>query len=70
MVVSRVRVLAIIYLVVGTLLIIFGIFDGVTSVLGNDYMFWSHFGLFGILTGTWVSVDCRNSAFMRYTLRR
>ena len=67
MVVSRVRVLAITHLVVGALLIIFGIFDGVTSVQGDDFMFWSPFGLFGISTG--VSVHCRNSAFMRYKVR-
>ncbi|XP_074607331.1 uncharacterized protein LOC141860187 isoform X4 [Acropora palmata] len=58
MVVSRFRVLAITHLVVGALLIIFGIFDGVTSLLGDDFMFWSPFGLFGISTGTgqWLGV--------------
>ena len=35
-VVSMVRVLAIVHIVVGALLIIFGIADGVTAVLGID----------------------------------
>lgn len=56
MAVSRVRVLAITHLVVGALLIIFGIFDGVTSLLGDDFMFWSPFGLFGISTGTGMCI--------------
>ena len=37
--VSMVRVLAIIHIVVGALLIIFGIADGVTAVLGDDFTF-------------------------------
>ena len=53
-VVSRVRVLAITHILVGALLIIFGIANGVTQ---NSYydIFNSSFGFFGIGTGVWVS---------------
>ena len=65
-VVSRVRVLAITHILVGALLIIFGIANGVTQ---NFYdTFNSSFGFFGIGTGVWVSLHCRNSAFVRYNL--
>ena len=64
--VSMVRYLAITHIVVGALLFIFGIADGVTSVLGRDEMF-DNGGLFFVVwIGTWVSVHCRNSSFVRY----
>ena len=55
-VVSMVRILAIIHIVVGALLIIFGIADGVTTVLGAVYMFEAGYGFYGVWIGTWVSV--------------
>ena len=64
-VVSMVRVLAIIHIVVGALLIIFGIADGVTTVLGNDFTFIAGYGFYGVWIGTWVSVRCRNSTFVK-----
>ena len=62
--VFRVRVLAITHIVVGALLIIFGI------ARGERYSYRHTFGarFFEIVAGTWVSVDCRNSAFLRYNL--
>ena len=63
-VLSRVRVLAITHILVGALLIAFGIADGVTQDV--DFIFNSIFGFFGTGTGIWVSVHCRNSAFVRY----
>ena len=60
-VVSMVRVLAIIHIVVGALLIIFGIADGVTTVLGNDFTFIAGYRFYGVWIGAWVSVSCRNS---------
>ena len=65
---SRVRVLAITHILVGALFIILGLADGVTSVLDTDYMFDAGFGFFAFWTGTWVSVHCRNSAFLRCKL--
>ena len=53
--VSMVRVLAILHIVVGALLIIFGIADGVTSLDTGDYMFWNGQIFFGVWIGTWVS---------------
>ncbi|KAK2548941.1 hypothetical protein P5673_030683 [Acropora cervicornis] len=56
-VVSRVRVLAITHILVGALLIIFGIANGVTQ---NFYdTFNSSFGFFGIGTGIWIFVAYR-----------
>ncbi|XP_074607339.1 uncharacterized protein LOC141860195 isoform X2 [Acropora palmata] len=53
-VVSRVRVLAITHILVGALLIIFGIANGVTQ---NFYdTFNSSFGFFGIGTGIWAGI--------------
>ena len=55
---SMVRVLAIIHIVVGALLIIFGIADGVTAVLGRGYVFLAGHAFYGVWIGTWVSVHC------------
>ena len=60
-VVSRVRVLSITHILVGALLIIFGIADGVTAVLGDDDMFIAGYVFCGVWIGTWVSVLCRNN---------
>ena len=65
-VVSRVRVLAITHILVGVLLIVLGIADGATP--DYDIVFSSGFGYFAFATGIWVSVHCRNSAFVRYNL--
>ena len=68
-VVSMVRVLAIVHIVVGALLIIFGIADGVTSVFSyGDGNFFTGQIFFGVWIGTWISVHCRNSASVRYNL--
>ncbi|KAK2548966.1 hypothetical protein P5673_030714 [Acropora cervicornis] len=47
-VLSMIRVLAIFHIVVGALLIIFGIADGVTAVLGHEYMFVAGYGFYGM----------------------
>ena len=52
--VSMVRVLAIFHIVVGALLIIFGIADGVTS-LATGYPFFTGQIFYGVWIGTWVS---------------
>ena len=62
-VVSRVRVLATTHILVGALLVVFGIADGVTET--DYYPFDDTAWYFGIATGLWVSVHCRNSAFVR-----
>ena len=49
-----VRVLAIFHIVVGALLIIFGIADGVTS-LATGYPFFAGQIFYGVWIGTWVS---------------
>ena len=68
-VVSMVRILAIIHIVVGALLIIFGIADGITTVLGTGYMFQAGYRFYGVWIGTWVSVHVEIiSAFVRYKL--
>ena len=68
-VVSMVRILAIIHIVVGALLIIFGMADGVTTVLGTGYMFQAGNGFYGVWIGTWVSVLVEIiSAFVSYKL--
>lgn len=66
-----VRFLAITHIIVGALLFILGLADGVTSILGDDYVdqaFFSGNAFFGLWTGTWVSVQLRNSSFVRYEL--
>ena len=52
-----VRALAITHIAVGALLIIFGIADGVTAVLRDEFMFIAGYGVW---IGTWVSVLCRS----------
>ena len=65
---STIRALAITHILVGALAIIFGMADGVKS-LGNYFVFGgAGFGFFVVWAGTWVSVHCRNSAFVRYNL--
>ncbi|XP_015748752.1 PREDICTED: uncharacterized protein LOC107328544 isoform X2 [Acropora digitifera] len=54
-VVSRVRVLAITHILVGTLLIICGIADSVVKP-DHDAIFSSGYGYFGIATGIWMSI--------------
>ena len=49
-----VRVLAIFHIVVGALLIIFGIADGVTSLV-TGYQFYTGRIFYGVWIGTWVS---------------
>ena len=49
------RFLAIAHIVVGFLLLIFGIADGVTSIRGNNYEFWTGDIFFGVWIGAWVS---------------
>ena len=53
--VSLVRSLAIFHIVVGALLIILGIADGVTSLATARYVFWTGYVFFGVWIGTWVS---------------
>ena len=66
---STVRVLAITHVLVGGLAIIFGMADGVKSATGNYFVLGGPvFGFFVVWTGIWVSVHCRNSAFVRYNL--
>ena len=62
-VVSRVRVLASTHILLGALLVVFGIADAVTWNIDYDafHTFWP----FVIATGLWVSALCRNSAFVR-----
>ena len=57
-VVSMARALAITHIVVGALLIIFGIADGVTAVLGDEFVFIAGYGFYGVWIGTWVSALC------------
>ena len=58
-VVSMVRRLAIIHIVVGALLIIFGIADCATIERDGGYVFsGSTSVLYGLWIGTWVSVHC------------
>ena len=67
-VVSMARILAIIHIVVGALLIILGIADGITTVLGA-HMFAAGYRFYGVWIGTWVSVHVEIiSAFVRYKL--
>ena len=66
---STVRVLAITHVLVGALAIIFGMADGVKTTKGS-YLDpgVAAFGFFVVWAGIWVSVHCRNSAFVRYNL--
>ena len=71
--VSLVRSLAIFHIVVGALLIILGIADGVTSLATAGYVFWTGYVFFGVWIGTWVSFyhwfqTLSNSAFARNKL--
>ncbi|XP_044181687.1 uncharacterized protein LOC114969462 [Acropora millepora] len=55
--VSMVRVLAIFHIVVGALLIIFGIADSVTSLTNSHRLtFWTGFIFFGVWIGTWMCI--------------
>ena len=65
-VVSRARILAITHILVGVLLIVFGMADCATP--SYNATFNSGLCFFGTATGIWVSVHCRNSAFVRYNL--
>ncbi|XP_067047550.1 uncharacterized protein [Acropora muricata] len=59
MLVSMVRFLAITHIIVGALLFILGLADGVTSVLGGDKVdrvFFSGAAFFGLWTGTWMCI--------------
>ncbi|XP_074607351.1 uncharacterized protein LOC141860206 [Acropora palmata] len=59
MLVSMVRFLAITHIIVGALLFIFGLADGVTSLLGGDkvdLVFFSGNAFFGLWTGTWTCI--------------
>ena len=70
---STVRVLAITHVLVGALAIIFGMAwqlrYGVEAFLEN-FKVWRLLdpGFFVVWAGIWVSVHCRNSAFVRYNL--
>jgi len=55
-VVSMVRVLAITHIVVGALLIIFGIADGVTAVRGRDRLFLAGYSFYGVWIGIWMCI--------------
>ena len=65
---TMVRVLAIIHILVGAWLIIFSIIDGETALFDKKHMFTAGYGFYGVWIGAWVSVHCRNSAFVRYNL--
>ncbi|XP_015749260.1 PREDICTED: uncharacterized protein LOC107329042 isoform X2 [Acropora digitifera] len=54
--VSLVRSLAIFHIVVGALLIILGIADGVTSLATAGYVFWTGYVFFGVWIGTWMCI--------------
>ena len=58
-VVSRVRVLATTHILVGVLLVVFGIADAVTQDIYDNHFNGSE-GFFGFATGLWVSVHCGN----------
>ena len=53
--VAMARFLAIAHIIVGSLLIIFGIADGVTSINSFIYGFWTGYVFFGVWIGAWVS---------------
>ena len=53
--VAMARFLAIFHIVVGSLLIIFGIADSVTTINDSNEYFWTGYGFFGVWIGTWVS---------------
>ncbi|XP_015757497.1 PREDICTED: uncharacterized protein LOC107336923 [Acropora digitifera] len=54
--VSLVRSLAIFHIVVGALLIILGIADGVTSLATSGHTFWTGYVFFGVWIGTWMCI--------------
>ena len=54
-VVKMARFLAIVHIIVGFLLINFGIADAVTSFKFHSYGFWAGYIFFGIWIGVWVS---------------
>ncbi|XP_068706835.1 uncharacterized protein [Montipora foliosa] len=54
--VAMARFLAIAHIIVGSLLIIFGIADGVTSINRRSYGFWTGHVFFGVWIGAWVCV--------------
>ncbi|XP_068737649.1 uncharacterized protein [Montipora capricornis] len=54
--VAMARFLAIVHIVVGSLLIIFGIADSVTTINDRNYYFWTGYGFFGIWIGPWMCV--------------
>lgn len=60
-----VRVLAITHIVVGALLIIFGIADRVTAVHDHDSTFKAGYVFYGLWIGTWVSILCRSNFRLR-----
>ncbi|XP_067047526.1 membrane-spanning 4-domains subfamily A member 4A-like isoform X2 [Acropora muricata] len=54
--VSLIRSLAIFHIVVGALLIILGIADGVTSLATSGRTFWTGYGFFGVWIGIWMCI--------------
>ncbi|XP_068737647.1 uncharacterized protein [Montipora capricornis] len=54
--VAMARFLAIAHIIVGSLLIIFGIADGVTSINRRSYGFWTGHVFFGVWIGAWMCV--------------
>ena len=66
-----VRFLAIAHIVIGLLLISFGIADGVTTLRGRNYVFWTGYGFFGVWIGTWVSSEgSRGQRFRAYLKKK
>ena len=63
--VSRIRVLAITHIVVGALMIIIGVADGVTGALSSDSTFIGGYLFFGVWIGTWVSFTKINFRTLR-----
>ena len=56
------------HIVVGALLIIFGVADGGTAFLGREICLQLVTGSMGLDWCMGISVRCRNSAFVRYKL--
>ncbi|XP_068734978.1 uncharacterized protein [Montipora capricornis] len=50
------RFLAIVHIVVGSLLIIFGIADSVATINGSNDYFWTGYGVFGVWIDPWAGV--------------
>ena len=61
-VVSRVRVLATTHILVGALLVVFGIADAVTQNIYDNHFYVGE-GFFGFATGLWVSFHCGNVTY-------